>query len=724
MDMQITNKEALMKEIKEKLDPGCIDFTNVSDMFYEQIALTKDDYLDYYLAHNTIDTDKIVNGIKQRLIFPCYFGSALKMNGMEEFLTGLDMYTKRPNYSDEFGAKVYKITRDEHGDKLTHMKITGGHLKVKTQLLENEKIDQIRKYSGNKYELVNEVNAGDVCAIKGLHSIYAGMSLGSEHQKYTPILSSYMRYRIVLPSNSDSYTMLKNLHLLSEEDPQLQVTYQEQTKDIYLQLMGEIQIEILKRMIKDRFDVDVSFDQGKIVYKETISEANEGIGHYEPLKHYAEVHLLLEPGKLGSGLQFFNRCKEDVLSRNYQRLILSHLEEKEHLGVLTGTPITDMKITLLTGKAHNKHTEGGDFRQATYRAVRQGLKSTSNILLEPIYQFILEIPSEYLSKAIYDIEQMHGQMIIPENIKETIVIKGSAPVVTMQNYQSQVIAYTKGKGRLYCTLKGYEPCHNTEEVIANIQYNSENDIDNPTGSVFCSHGAGFTVPWNEVREYMQIDSGWKKKTKIKEQPELRIPIKISEAELESIFTRTYGPTKQRTHTSANINIQISKQEKTTYQNECLLVDGYNVIHAWSSLKKLVPDHLDIARQQLLDIMCNYQGYKQNVVIIVFDAYKVKDNPGTVEKYDNIYVVYTKEAQTADAYIERTTHALGKEYNILVATSDAMEQLIVVGLGARRISSQELEIEVEYINKEYFKEYERKNRQGYNYLLEDIKDYKE
>lgn len=720
-DRKQVDEEIIYEDLRTKLDTGCIDFRVVDNNFYENIALTDDSFLEQYIDTQCINHMDIQDAIIQRKVFPCYFGSALKMQGVETFLNGLESYTKEKQYPLEFGAKVYKISRDEQGNKLTHMKITGGSLKVKELLLNNEKVDQIRRYSGTKYEMVNMITAGKVCAVKGLQSIYAGQGLGIERTDNQSVLSSYMNYRLVLPSTCDEYVMLKYLQQLAEEDPQLSVHYQEHTKEIFVQLMGEVQIDVIKNIIKNRFDIEITFDQGKIVYKETIVEPVEGIGHYEPLGHYAEVHLLLEPGEVGSGIQVDTICKEDNLDRNFQRLIISHILEKEHMGVLTGSPITDIKITLLTGKAHLKHTEGGDFRQATYRAIRQGLKSTKNQLLEPYYQFTLEIPTTHLSKAIYDLEQMQGEFEIPVVYGEMMTIKGIAPISKMQKYQATVISYTKGLGKLYGSLYGYKPCHNEEEIMTTIDYNSETDVDNPTGSVFCSHGAGFGVPWNQVRDYMHIDSGWSLK-KEKEKPlEVITQKTMSEKELEHIFNRTFGPVKRRNYRT-EVNVHHDSQTTITHKPECLLVDGYNVIHAWSSLKSLVPGHLDVARTKLIEAMCNYQGYKQCILILVFDAYKVKGNPGMVEKYDNIYIIYTKEAQTADAYIERVTQTLNKDYSILVATSDALEQLIVVGQGARRISSRELEEEVEYIHQEQMKEYERKNTKGYNYLLKDIKDF--
>ena len=516
--------------------------------------------------------------------------------------------------------------------------------------------------------------------------------------------------------------MLKNLQQLSQEDPTLHVTYHQELDEIHIQLMGEIQIEILKNIIQERFHVDVSFDQGQILYKETILNPVEGVGHFEPLRHYAEVHLLLEPLEVGSGLQFETDCSEDVLSRSYQRLILMHLQEKEHLGVLTGSPITDMKITLLCGKAHQKHTEGGDFREATYRAVRQGLKMAQSILLEPYYQFRLEIPSTCLSRALYDIEQMHGTFEMPDTSLETIIIEGEAPVACMQNYHQEVIAYSKGKGKLSCSLKGYQPCHNQDEVIEKIGYDSETDMHHPTGSVFCAHGAGFYVSWDQVRSYMHIQSGWKEKKVSTSQQTTRTYANEDE-ELDDIFTRTYGPVQRRLADDYYRKEPVQESMQVKMKPECLLIDGYNVIHAWDELKDLASVNLGSARERLIDILSNYQGYRQCLMIIVFDAYKVKDNQGTLEKNHNVYVVYTKEAQTADMYIERVTHHLASDYRVIVATSDALEQTIVIGRGARRMSSRELKLEVEALGQEKFDEFLRKQEKSRNFLLEDIQKLK-
>lgn len=719
MDSIYANKDKLLNDLKDQFDENCFDFENLDENFYETIALNNEKLLDYYLEHQTLTKEMIIDEIYQQNLFPCFFGSALKIEGIDTFLNEFTNYVKEKQYPKQFQARVFKITHDKQGNKLTHLKITGGSLKVKEQV-GNEKVDQIRIYSGDKYQLVNEVYAGDICAIKGFKNFEISQGLGNESTVNTPILSPYMDYRIILPENCNQHEALEKLLLLSKEDPQLHINYNNQSKEIHVELMGEIQVEILKNIICERFNLDVEFDHGNIIYKETILEPVEGVGHFEPLRHYAEVHLLLEPGKPGSGLEFAVDCKENVLATSYQRLVLSHLKEKEHIGVLTGSLITDMKITLISGRAHLKHTEGGDFREATYRALRQGLKATKSILLEPYFKFSLEIPVEYLSRAIYDIETMNGTFKLSKEQDEMAYLTGKAPVSKMQNYQSEVISYTKGKGRITLQIDGYYPCTNQEEIISKINYDSESDLENPTGSVFCSHGAGFNVKWDEVENYMHIPYQFKPKNENKEKKIEKTTYSNEDEELENIFIRTYGPIKQ--HQTTTPAKKIISNITYKYMPECLLVDGYNIIHSWPELKELAKDNLDAARTRLIDIMCNYQGYKKCILILVFDAYKVKNNLGSSYKYHNIYIVYTKEAQTADMYIERTTHELASKYNITVATSDALEQLIVLGQGGKRISSRELRLEVERLDKEKLEEYRRKQAKGYNYLLEDIKNY--
>lgn len=724
MDITHYEQTQLMNDIEKKLSEKCVDFTLSDEERDEKISMCDDELLEHYLEKMSIDDELLIDAISQRKVFPCFFGSALKMKNVDKLLDGLSKYTKNKTYPSEFGAKVYKISRDEQGNQLTHMKITGGSLKVKTKLQHDEKVDQIRKYSGSKYQVVDEVFAGSVCAIKGLRNIFSGEGLGIEGNSQQPVLSSYMNYRVILKDGIDVHTAMKNFVQLSQEDPQLHVRFH--NDEITLQLMGEIQTEVLKNLVKERFDMDIDFDQGSVIYKETITKTVEGVGHYEPLRHYAEVHLLLEPLDRGSGIQIHSDCSEDILSRNWQRLILSHIEEKEHIGVLAGYPITDMKITLLTGKAHLKHTEGGDFRQATYRAIRHGLKSTESILLEPYYQFRLEVPNEYLSKAIYDIEAMHGSFTISDQQSDIAIIKGSAPVARMQNYQNEVINYTKGKGKLFCALKGYEPCENAKEIIDEINYDSERDIDNPTGSVFCAHGAGFNVKWDEVVNHMHLKACWKEINNDNETNQLQHnPIKIDDAELERVMTRTYGPDKTKLRNQKS-RVHENKEKITFIDRKpnCLLVDGYNMIYSWDNLKELAKDNLDAAREKLIHMMSSYQGYKKCLLILVFDAYKVADGIGSSTYNGSIHIVYTKKAQTADTYIEKTTHELSSQYNITVATSDGLEQLIVSGQGARRMSSKELKQEVEFLSKNRMQEYETSNRKGYAKPLEKIRKLNE
>ncbi len=722
IDILQTDIQNLIKELQNTIDDKCLDFTHFSKESLETIALNNETLLNEYLETQTLKHSSIQEAIYKRETFPCYFGSALKMEGVKEFLDSITSFIKEKNYLQEFKAKVYKITRDTQGQRLVHMKITGGSLKVKQQLNHYGKVDQIRQYIGNKYQVLDEVYAGSVCAIQGLKNIQLGEGLGTENYMYQPLLEPYMNYHIILPQDCDKYTMIHNIKQLAEEDPNLHIQFSDENDDILIQLMGEIQIEILKKIIADRFHVDVEISQGNIIYKETIIQAVEGIGHYEPLRHYAEVHLLLEPGERGSGLHFSTQCSEDVLDKHWQNLILTHLKEKKHIGVLTGAAITDIKITLLTGKAHLKHTEGGDFREATYRAVRHGLKCTESILLEPYFQFRLEVPQEYLSRAIFDIENMKGHFTISTTLENLAVVEGQAPVRKMKNYQKEVVSYTKGQGKLYCSLRGYQQCEDQDEVIASMQYDSEKDIHNPTGSIFCSHGAGFYVKWNDVKEYMHIDSEWNKQSQQYQHVKYSTSLN-EEQELEDIFTRTYGTVKRRLSDSFDYKKELDSQVKIVQPlPECLLVDGYNVIYSWPELKDLAKNHLDTARTRLIDILGNYQGYKQCLLIIVFDAYKVKGNLGTVEQLHNVHIVYTKETQTADMYIEHVTHQLSQKYNVVVATSDALEQMIVIGRGARRMSSRELKLEVESLVKTKKEEFERKQEKNHNLLLEDIQKY--
>lgn len=725
MDQNGTDKEAILAELQKRLDVRCIDFSDeTEESFMENAAVCEEALLENYLENGTLKKSDIQKAIKERQIFPCYFGSALKLQGVEAFLDGFDSYTICPQYSDIFGAKIYKISRDKQGNRLTHMKITGGSLKVKTLLKEEEKVDQIRIYSGNGFSTVQEIQAGCVCAVTGLNSTFCGESLGLEEENYTPMLEPVLTYQILLPEGCDVHGMYLKLKQLEEEIPELHIVWNEHANEIHAQVMGQIQIEILKSIILERFQTEVEFGTGSIVYKETIENIVEGAGHYEPLRHYAEVRLLLEPGERGSGLVFDTDCSEDILDKNWQRLILTHLAEKKHKGVLTGSEITDMKITLINGRAHLKHTEGGDFRQSTYRAVRQGLKRAKSVLLEPIYEYQLEVPADMVGRAMSDLQRMQASFSQPAMDGEMAVLTGTGPVVLMRDYQTEVIAYTRGHGRLFMSLKGYEPCHNTEEVVEAIGYDSESDLDNPTGSVFCSHGAGFVVNWDQVEEYMHTESREKmRKEEEKIVSSYAAPSVIDEEELKEIFERTYGPMKRErySNTSRTVSAETYKEKyhikKKEDVEEYLLVDGYNVIFAWEDLKELSKVNIEGARGKLMDILCNYQGYKKNTLILVFDGYKVPGNPGEVTKYHNIYVVYTKEAETADQYIEKTVQQIAKKHRVTVATSDALEQMIIIGQGAHRISARDLLDEIKMTNQHIREEHLQQTKNTNQYLFD-------
>ena len=762
MDQPGTDRETLLVELKEKLDTNCVDFSadQTSEDWKEQVAVCDEQVMEAYLEGEEISRVQIQKMIWERKLFPCYFGSALKLTGVKEFLEDLKLRIRESSYPESFGAKIYKITRDSQGERLSHMKITGGALKVKSVLsngkpgesgedIWQEKVNQIRIYSGEKYTMVSEVKAGTVCAVTGLTATYPGQGLGSEQASDMPVLEPVLSYRIGLPEEVNGHQALLQLRQLEEEEPLLHIVWNGTLGEIYAQVMGEVQIEILKSLIKERFGMTVTFDEGNIVYKETILEPVEGVGHFEPLRHYAEVHLLLEPGETGSGLIFDADCSEDVLDRNWQRLILTHLEEREHKGVLIGAPITDMKITLLTGRAHIKHTEGGDFRQATYRAVRQGLRKAKSQLLEPYYEFRLEVPSEQVGRSMTDIQKMLGEFDPPKTEGEMTVLTGSAPVVTMRDYQKEVISYTSGRGRLSCTLKGYYPCHNQEEVVEAVGYDPEADLENPTGSVFCAHGAGIVVNWDQVEDYMHVESGWNAPAGQETKPEKPVTAKnwkeenekylATEKELEEIFERTYGPIrklgeeppagrsvkgwkKSRRDPLEGYGKSSSdyKQKKTPDgEKEYLLVDGYNIIFAWEDLKELAAVNIDGARERLMDILCNYQGFKKSTLILVFDAYKVKGNPGSVETYHNIHVVYTKEAETADQYIEKTVHEIGRKYRVTVATSDQLEQVIILGQGGQRMSARELLEDVIEVSHQIRETARQKRSSDKNYLFDHL-----
>ena len=790
MDQPGCDKAALLAELKEGLGEGCVDFSAGEDSgFYEEIAtcaIDSEEALENFLETGRVEEETIRELIEKRSLFPCYFGSALKLEGVSELLDGLARWLPMRVWPDAFGARIYKITRDAQGNRLTWMKITGGSLKVKTMLTGGqaeeaweEKVNQIRIYSGEKYELAGEAEAGEVCAVTGLTRTHPGEGLGREREGSMPLLQPVLTYQIELPPDCEAAVLLPKLRQLEEEEPQLHIVWNEALQEIHAQVMGEVQTEILKHLIRERFGVEVSFGTGNIVYKETIANTVEGVGHFEPLRHYAEVHLLLEPGEPGSGLTVASACSEDELERNWQRLVLTHLKEREHPGVLTGAAVTDLKITLLSGRAHLKHTEGGDFRQATYRAVRQGLMQADCVLLEPWYDFRLEIPSGLIGRAMTDIERMHGTFGTPENNGKTAVLTGSVPASEMQDYQKEVAAYSRGNGRLFVTLKGYEPCHNTAEVMERTGYDPARDADNPADSVFCSHGSGFVVPWDRVPDYMHLPFSWAGEetgNEFYDENDLRSSAGLSGAsgngkpaggnpadgaggqngrsrqivsrkndgkreeawvgteEIDEILARTYGANKRdksvprkdgwnRYHSGRRVygSDGQSASRPPQRRDRYLLVDGYNIIFAWEELRELAERNVDGARGLLQDILCNYQGTAGCQVIVVFDAYRVQGHETEVLDYHNIHVVYTKEAETADQYIEKFTHENGAKYDITVATSDGLEQIIIRGQGCRLLSARDLKEEIRLASERLRGDYLENQRTQKNYLLDSLSE---
>ncbi len=789
MDQEGTEKNALLKELQEKLSDNCIEFSKEEclEVFYENLAMCEEAVMEAYLETGQVKDTEIRRLIRERKVVPCYFGSALKLTGVDELMEGLRLYMEPKRYPEEFGARVFKIARDEQGNRLTYLKLTGGSLKVKTPLCGRryqkrrilkekaewknetnketnkefetedswtEKVEQIRIYSGAEYQAVNEVSAGMICAVTGLTKTQVGEGLGIERENKAPLLEPVLNYQILLPEDCPLLPMLAKLRQLEEEEPLLHIVWREELQEIHAQLMGEVQLEVFQVLVKERFGVEIAFGPGSIVYKETILEPVEGVGHFEPLRHYAEVHLLLEPLEAGSGLIFDTDCSEDILDRNWQRLVLTHLEERAHRGVLTGSEITDMKITLVNGRAHLKHTEGGDFRQATYRAVRQGLKMAKSCLLEPMYEYSLELPTELVGRAMTDIQKRFGTISAPELVGENgsrAILTGTAPVATMQGYPIEVTAYSKGQAKLFCSLQGYAPCHNEEEIIEAIGYDSERDLEQPTGSVFCAHGAGFLVEWYEVPEYMHLEPFAVKQKKIEgiqerqtqriqQVREVQASKKQSayqEDELKAIFERTYGTIQQERKTWSKKVIRAEEQTKGRSRaegrkqaahkaaQEYLLVDGYNIMFGWEDLKELAETNIEAARSRLMDILCNYQGYRKMILILVFDAYRVEGNPGSVQDYHNIHVVYTKEAETADQYIEKVTKEIGRKHRVTVATSDALEQVIIQSQGAARLSARELREEIETAEEEIREELERQHKgtarelSGRSYLFDGV-----
>lgn len=759
MDQPGTGKEALLQECREKLGEGIVDFSGQeTEEFYENIAVCEERLLERFLETGILPHDEIVRLIAGRKLFPCFFGSALRLEGVEELLEGLRDYTGEPVYrkDGDFAARVYKITRDRQGNRLTFLKVTGGTLKVRDELqgrmpgaegsFWQEKVTQIRRYSGEKYEVADTAETGGIYAVTGLSYTVPGSGLGAEKHAGAPILEPVLTYRVYLPEDVQAAAALPKLRELEEEDPQLHILWEEKLQEIHIQLMGQVQLEVLQSMIGERFGMKVSFGPGNIVYKETIADAVEGVGHFEPLRHYAEVQLFLEPGEPGSGVQAEADCSEDVLDKHWQRLVLTHLEEREHRGVLTGAVITDIRITLTGGRAHLKHTEGGDFRQAAYRAVRQGLMQAQSVLLEPCYDFTLEIPVQMIGRAMTDLERMHGKITAPEISGETAVLRGQAPAVCLQDYQMEVTAYTKGQGHLYCMPGGYVPCHNAEEVIERIGYDPEADVRNPSSSVFCAHGAGFLVPWYEAPDYMHVESGVERQTALIEQQVRRYEERSAERtigteEIDAILEnathansrpgagqRKWNATRKRTSGSAMAKTLEYGEEKNRREErkrrekkEYLLVDGYNIIFAWDELKELAKVSIDGARGRLLDILCNYQGMRQCEVIAVFDAYRVKGHDTEMLDYHNIHVVYTKEAETADQYIERFSHENGRKYDVTVATSDGLEQVIILGQGCRLLSARELKEDIDYCSQNLRTDYLERQPEGKRYLFEGLED---
>ncbi len=718
MDMDGADKNEVLNQLKKKLSSSCTDFSGRDGVIIENAASCCEILMEKYFESGELTDNDIAEAIAKRRVFPCCFGSALKLEGVDEFLRILERFTIQPQRGTEFAAKVFKISADSKGSRLTYMKICGGSLSVRDEITYksavgrefSEKVSSVRLYSGEKFRSTETVSSGEICAVTGLSAAYAGQGLGAETDSGQAFLEPVMSYHAVIPENINIHDALSDMRTLEAEDPQLHIIWNEQLRQIHVHLMGEVQLEVLSRIIPQRFGYEVQFENGAVTYRETIADTVEGVGHYEPLRHYAEVHLLLEPLERGSGLHFECRCRDDDLDRNWQRLIMTHLEEKTHIGALTGSPITDMKIIIASGKAHLKHTEGGDFRQATYRAVRQGLRSAESILLEPYYEYRLEVPTEYIGRAMTDIQNMYGTFNPPETDGEMSVISGSAPVSAMNGYQAEVTGYTRGKGRISFSNGGYRECHNTDEVIAKIGYDCDGDLENSADSVFCTHGAGFNVKWDEVPQYMHLPSA--KGREIPDEEEHIVSYRRAESfagravedkELMEIFERTYGKIdrdpikafqKVKKESSPNKTVKLPVYSGPDY----LLVDGYNIIFAWDDLKKLAEKNLDDARVRLCDMLCGYQGYKQCEVIVVFDAYKVKGGVRSVEKYANITVVYTRESETADSYIEKTSHDLSKKHRVRVATSDGLEQIIILGSGAMRVSADELLHEVKSAEK--------------------------
>ena len=766
MDQPGVDRDFIMEQLRKQLGDGCVDFSGQgSEEFFEEIAVCGEGLLEEFLESGQIAKEQISNGIRERKVFPCFFGSALKLFGVEEFLEGLSEYARQKNYPEAFGARVFKITRDAQGNRLTHMKITGGLLKVKEMLggrkqrkgegesgTWQEKVNQIRIYSGEKFEIADTLCAGSICAVTGLSDTWSGEGLGIEETVMYPVLEPVLGYRILLPEGMGAAVMLPKLRQLEEEDPMLHILWDEINQDLIIQIMGQVQTEILKTLIMERFGIAVDFGEGSIIYKETIANTVEGVGHSEPLRHYAEVHVRMEPGEAGSGVAVDAKCSQDLLERNWQRLVLTHLEEREHVGVLTGSVLTDVKITLTAGRSHLKHTEGGDFRQAAYRAVRQGLMQAKSILLEPWYEFRLEIPAALVGRAMADLEAKRADFVLEDQGMESAVLTGTAPVSKLQGYQKEVTAYTKGRGVLSCTVKGYFPCHNTREVMERIGYDPLRDTENPASSVFCAHGAGFVVEWDKVPEYMHLESTltesdgrmegreeeiWGKEADIQEMRPRTTgggekPF-VGTDEIDAILQRTSYANRKKggegtregwKRTKKGSAGSFGESETRVYKpalkkDPYLLVDGYNIIFAWQELRELAEVNIDSARGKLLDILCNYQAIRQCSLIAVFDAYRLAGHPTEAFDYHNIHVVYTKEAETADHYIERFAHENSKKYDVTVATSDGLEQIIIRGEGCKLLSARDLEEEIKLAGQKLREEFLEGVEKNGTYLLDGV-----
>jgi len=695
MDISYKTQEELMNDLKTHFSSNCINFK--SEDAEDELSMLNEDIMNHYLETEEIDSSLLQQAIFKRECFPVFFGSALKIQGIEDLMDAIIDLSFIQDYPEDFGARVYKISSDDQGNRLTHVKITGGVLNAKDKVGTDEKVDQIRLYNGKQFEMVQTAYPGMICALKGLNKYEVGQGLGFESDTTKPLLNAYMNYQLLLPEGVDALTMMRYCSVLAQEDPQLQIEYDEQRKQIFLRLMGSIQMEILQKEIEKRSKVKVGFTTGKVLFKETIQNTVIGVGHFEPLRHYAEVHLKLEPLPRGKGLVFESNCSNDDLALNWQNLILTHLKEKQHKGVLTGSPITDIKITLVAGKAHLKHTEGGDFRQATYRAIRQGLKEAESVLLEPYYSFELVVENQYVSKALFDLENKHCSFKIEEDMNNLVHIKGTGPVRELMDYQKDVIAYTKGKGQFICELEDYHACFDQEKIIEETNYDSEADLNNPTGSVFCEHGAGYFVPWDEVKEHMHIQIKEANSTSYTSY----VKHTVREEELKKVFNSLGGnnkkaekPIKKKAKVDMNLN-QIHVEDK---KPECLMIDGYNMIYDWQDLKDIAKVNIESARDELINRISNYQGYKQIKVILVFDGYRVKNNTGSHFNQGNLDIIYTRYNQTADSYIEKAVHDLKKKYELSVATSDGLIQNAILANGAKRISARELEIAVKNVNK--------------------------